>query len=128
MTKKPKILLVEDEQLLRDIYKETLTEAGYNIDVAAEGDSALEKMSAGGYDLVLLDIMLPNKDGKQIMEALKQTPPQKPNKVVVYMTNLSQDSLINHREELGVSGYIIKSDVTPDEFLEKVHQYITLQS
>lgn len=125
MATSAKILLIEDEAFLRDIYQETLAEAGYDVTTAEDGEKGLAMMQQGGYDLILLDIMLPHKDGRQIMEAMRDTPPTTPNGPVIYMTNLSQDSLINHKEELGVTGHIIKSDVTPDEFLAKVRQYLS---
>src|SRR5690606_11375660 len=119
-----RILIVEDEDFLRDIYADTLKDSGYTVESVADGNSALEKMKAGGYDLVLLDIMLPNKDGQQIMQEHQKNPPHKANKKVVYMTNLAQDSILVNCEELGVSSYLIKSDLNPEEFLNRVKGYL----
>lgn len=115
-----KILVVEDEVYLRDLYVDILKKEGYNVDFAAEGEEALAKMKAGGYDLVLLDIMLPKMDGIQILKKLKQEKPQKPNKVVLLLTNLGQETVISEGVSLGVRGYLIKSDYTPDQLLEEV--------
>ena len=70
-----KILIVEDDQFLREFYVELLQGEGYMIDSAADGEEGFNKIHNGGYDLVLLDIMLPKKDGVQILEANKATPP-----------------------------------------------------
>ena len=122
---KPRILVVEDELFLRDIYVQTLKDAKYRVDSASDGEEALIKMTQGGYDLVLLDVMLPKQDGQQILTKLKQTPPKHPNGKIVYTTNLSQDPKFQAQaKKLGVSGHIIKADLNPDEFLQKVRQFL----
>ena len=96
-----KILIVEDDQFLREFYQELLTEEGYNIDVAGDGEVGLQKILSGGFDLVLLDIMLPKKDGLQILSELRLQVPKIPNKAVVILNNLVQDSVIMHCFDLG---------------------------
>lgn len=115
-----KILVVEDEVYLRDLYIEILKQEGYNVDSAAEGEEAFSKMKTGGYDLVLLDIMLPKMDGIQILKKLKEEKPEKPNKSVLLLTNLGQETIISEGVSLGVRGYLIKSDYTPDQLLAEV--------
>ena len=66
-----KILIVEDDQFLREFYQELLQGEGYLVDVAADGEIGLAKIKEDGYHLVLLDIMLPKKDGLQILRELK---------------------------------------------------------
>ncbi|TSC63593.1 MAG: Fis family two component sigma-54 specific transcriptional regulator, partial [Microgenomates group bacterium Gr01-1014_93] len=75
MDNKKKILIVEDDQFLREFYEELLQGEGYSVDAAADGDQGLTKISQGGYDLILLDIMLPKKDGMQILRELRVKPP-----------------------------------------------------
>ena len=89
-----RILIVEDDQFLREFYQELLQSEGYTVDVAADGGVALEKLMEGGYDLVLLDIMLPKKDGLQILRELKVSPSKQKNKAIVVLTNLGQDAII----------------------------------
>ncbi len=124
MSEIKRILLVEDEELLRDIYLEVLVESGYEVETAKEGNEAEHKMREGGYDLVLLDLMLPNKDGVQVLKDLQQKPASKLNKSIVYMTNLAQDNILNDGAQYGVRGALTKSDLTPDQFLEKVKEYL----
>lgn len=119
-----RILIVEDDQFLREFYQELLTSEGYAIDVAADGETALTKIKEGGFDLVLLDIMLPKKDGIQILREIKLSPAKNPNGPIVCLTNLGQDSIIKQCFELGASGYLIKSALNPDQVLTEIHSYL----
>lgn len=118
-----KILIVEDEEYLRDLYVELLTEAGYDVDSASAGKEGYVKMKRGGYDLVLLDIMLPEIDGLEILKRLTEAPSEKPNKNIVLLTNLSKDLTISRGVALGIQGYIIKSDLTPGQFIKEIKTY-----
>ena len=120
-----KILVVEDDQFLREFYQELLTEEGYLVDVAADGEVALEKIRNNDYNLILLDIMLPKKDGIQVLRDLKITPPKTPNLTIVNLTNLGQDAVIKECFNLGAQGYLIKSALNPDEVLQEVKSYLT---
>jgi CheY-like chemotaxis protein len=119
-----KILIVEDDQFLRDLYNELLTEAGYEITLAQDGEEGLEKASVGGFDLVLLDIMLPKMDGLEVLRRLKENKPKFPNGPVVLLTNLGQDAIIKEGFSLGATGYIIKSAMTPDQVLDEVKVFL----
>lgn len=121
-----RILIVEDELFLRELYVQILKDAGYDIDQAADGDEGLKKMSAGGYDLVLLDIVLPKMDGIQILRELQKKPPQKPNKTIVMMTNIDKEATIAEGVSLGIRGHLIKSDYTPDQLLAEVKRVLSL--
>lgn len=123
-----KILIVEDDQFLREFYQELLQSEGYLVDVAGDGELGLQKAKAGGYDLVLLDIMLPKKDGVAILQDLHLSPPQNPNKSIVCLTNLGQDSIIKQCFSFGAAGYLIKSAMNPDQVLTEVNNYLQKSS
>lgn len=116
---KAKILVVEDDDFLREVYVETLTGEGYTIETAADGDEGLQKMKQGGYDLVLLDIILPKMDGLAIMRKLKSEGTAQPNKKIIFTTNLDKDEEIKQALELG-DGYLIKSQLTPGDLIKEV--------
>lgn len=123
MTNK-KILLVEDDQYIRDIYKTTLEEAGFNVAIAVDGEEGLLKAKEGGYDLILLDMMMPKVDGIQFLTSLKENPPKKANGDTILLTNLTQDPVVKQGMDLGAKSYISKADVNPAEFLEKVKEFV----
>lgn len=120
---KKKILVVEDDQFLREFYQELLQEEGYLIEVAADGETAFSKMKDNSYNLILLDIMLPKKDGIQILKDLKANP-AKTHSTVLVLTNLGQDSIIKECFSLGAQGYLIKSALNPDQVLSEVKAYL----
>ena|SRR5258708_6673265 len=122
--KTKRILIVEDDQFLREFYQELLQAEGFVVDVAPEGETASLKIHEGGFDLVLLDIMLPKKDGLQILKDNKTNPPKKANGPIVMLTNLGQDAIINNCFELGASGYMIKSALNPDQVLTEINNYL----
>jgi DNA-binding response OmpR family regulator len=119
-----KILVVEDEEYLRDLYVEILTKEGYTIEQASDGQEGLELMRKGGYDLVLLDIMLPKLDGFQILEKLQLEPPSSPNKAVLILTNLGKEVNVARGISLGARGYLTKTDTTPDQVIKEVKSYL----
>jgi len=120
-----KILVVEDDQFLRELYNELLTDEGYEVDLAEDGEIGLSKVQKGGYNLVLLDIMLPKLDGLEILRRIKDDPPVGPNGPVVLLTNLGQDSIIKEGFTLGASGYLIKSSMNPDQVLSEVKVFLS---
>lgn len=118
-----KILVVEDDLFLRDLYGDILTSEGYKVDSAADGEEALQKIKIGGYDLILLDIILPKIDGLEVMRQIQANPPQNPNKCVIFLTNLDKDEEIKTALKLG-QGYLIKSQITPGNLVEEVKTYL----
>ena len=120
-----KILIVEDDRQLLEVYSDVLKAEGYEIDTADDGEKALAKMIEGGYDLVLLDIILPRINGLEVMEQLKGLPPLKnPNKYVVFLTNLDKGEEIEKGLKLG-NGYLIKSQITPGDLVREVNLYLS---
>lgn len=120
-----RILIVEDEKDLLDVYRDTLVTNGHEVDTADDGEVAFDKIKQGGYDLVLLDIILPKINGLLIMEKVRALPsPAVPNKVVIFLTNLDRNEEINQGIKLA-DGYLIKSKITPDDLVREVNLYLT---
>lgn len=118
-----RILVVEDDLFLRELYTDILTAEGYKVEGAQDGEEALQKIKLGGYDLVLLDIIMPKMDGLTVMRQVQNSPPQNPNKCVVFLTNLDKDEEIRTALKLG-NGYLIKSQITPGTLVEEVKKYL----
>lgn len=126
MEPKKRILVVEDDTFLRDIYVEVLTTAGFEVQFAENGQVGLDKIKEGNWDLVFLDIIMPIMSGVDVIKQLNDPAnplPQKPYKKLVFMTNLDSDKEI--KEALAMSdGYIIKSQMTPGDIIEKAKSYL----
>jgi CheY-like chemotaxis protein len=110
-----KILLVEDEKGIRDVYLSTLSDAGYIVDCVTNGKDALEKIESSNYDLILLDIMMPQMDGHEVMAKLSKDHKMPAKTPIVLLTNLVNDTTIS---------YLVKVDITPDQLLEKVKEHL----
>lgn len=119
-----KILVVEDDEILKDLYVELLKDEGYAVDAAVDGEEGLRKIQEGGWDLILLDIILPKMDGLQIMEKIKESPPKNQNGPIVFLTNLGNDQAINKGLQLGGTGYLIKSQLTPPDVLHEIRTFL----
>ena len=118
-----RILVVEDDLFLRELYADILQGEGYNVETAIDGEEALAKIKVGGYDLILLDIIMPKIDGLEVMRRVKKEPPQSPNKSVLFLTNLDKDEEIKAALQLG-DGYLIKSQINPGSLVEEVKNYL----
>lgn len=120
-----KILVVEDDQFLRELYVDILRTEGFLVDYAMDGEEGYQKMFTGGFDLILLDIMLPKMDGLKILEMLKnERKPLSPNGAIVILSNMDQDSAIARAISMGAQGYMVKSEQTPEQVVNKVKEYL----
>lgn len=124
-----RLLVVEDDLYLRDLYCEILTDAGFYVESASDGEEGLTKIQKGGWDLILLDIIMPKLDGIGVIQKMSQLQVEKPNGKVVFLTNLSKDEDI--KEALaheGAAGYLIKSQYTPDQLLGEINKFLNTNS
>ena len=119
-----KILIIEDDRFIGEMYSRSLQSAGYKVDWIIDGKQGLEVASSGEYDLILLDIMLPEKTGNIILREL-HTPTNKiPNTRIIVMTNFEQDENSRSVMESDADAYLIKADITPRRMLEIVAQVL----
>ena len=120
MTKR--ILVIDDDQYIREIYEEILKKEGYAVEIAVNGEEGLTKLQQGGYDLVLLDKVMPKLDGKGILEALEKNPPQQKNGPLVLLTNANPEAGEEQNDQVAL--YLVKVDLTPDDLLTEVKKLI----
>jgi CheY-like chemotaxis protein len=118
-----KILLVEDDMFLRDIYSETLVSEGFAVSTAVDGVDALEKLKLGGWDLVLLDVVMPKMNGIEVMKQVMLFP-QAPAKNILFLTNSDETKELEQVIE-ATSGYLMKSNFTPAQLVQKVRSYVS---
>lgn len=118
-----KILLVEDDPFLIDIYTTKLKEAGFSTEVAIDGEEAIRKMKEKKLDLVILDIVLPQLDGWTILKKIKSEPKLKNLKVII-LSNLGQKEEVEKGMNLGAIKYLIKAHYTPSQVVEEIKKII----
>jgi DNA-binding response OmpR family regulator len=120
-----RILLVEDDDMVRRYYERLLQTEGYEIELAVTGEEAYQKMSVGGYNLVLLDLLLPDKGGLKILQELKDADlPKIANDCVILLTNLADDNLVARSLEYNVAGYMVKSEYSPEAFMAEIKKHL----
>lgn len=114
-----KILCIEDEHFISELYVRALTKAGYDVKVIVNGDEGLAEAQTDAYDLILLDIMVPNLIGTEILHRLRDPAltPQLKAKIII-TTNLEQGEEGRAAIEQLADGYIIKAEITPRQLVE----------
>ncbi|MBU0708452.1 response regulator [Patescibacteria group bacterium] len=122
MKKQNRILIVEDDKMMCDLYTEVLNHEGFEVDVARDGLAGFEKMKANIYDLVILSVMLPDMNGIEVLEKFNTT--GKKQGKIIYLTGLCRQELIDQIFELGAVGYEFKGAVTPDEVVLWVRAHL----
>ena len=113
-----KILIVDDDPLITEMYTLKLKEVGFTVEVATDGRVGLEKIKGGNYDAVLLDVVLPIMDGFEILQSLQREGKSPPP--VILLTNLGQKEDVDRGMALGAVDYVIKAHFTPTEVVAKI--------
>ena len=117
-----KIVLIEDEKILANMYKLKLSKAGYDIYVASNGEAGIALARKVKPQLILLDIIMPQKNGFLVLKDLKAD--RLLMKIPVFMlTNLGQDEDMVKGKELGAVGYYVKANLTPGELIKTINKY-----
>ena len=118
-----KVLVVEDDVFVRDIYARELKKGGYEVEIAEDGLEGLEKIKTGGYDIVLLDIMMPKMTGVDVLKNVRDPKFPATDIPVYLLTNLGQGSIIKQCLEIGAQGYLLKARVLPSQVLKSVNDF-----
>lgn len=113
------VLLVEDDPFLSNILMMKLQKEGLNVIHAVDGDDALTKLNEGDYEMVLLDLILPKKNGFEVLETMRRDS-RFENTPVIIVSNLGQDSDMEKARSLGVIDYIVKERLSIDDLVNKV--------
>ena len=117
-----RVLLVEDDQALAQMYRVRLERDGYTVRVAGDGEQALGMIADGLPDLIFLDIRLPRMDGLAFLERLR-TDDRTKNIPVVIVSNYSEEELVSRGLQLGALEYLIKSQTTPGQLSQGVGEW-----
>ncbi|MDP3900530.1 MAG: response regulator [bacterium] len=123
MNEEIKILLVEDDTFLLNMYADKFRSEGFEVVIAENGVEAIQMANAEVPDIILLDIMLPKKNGFEVLAELKNNKITKAIPVIL-LTNLSQRDEVKKGMELGAVDFLIKAHFMPNEVVEKVKKLI----
>ncbi len=125
MDTKKKILLVEDDEALANVYKSRLDIEGFETQWVGNGEDALATAMAFKPDLVLLDVMMPKISGFDVLDILRNTP-ELANVHIIMLTALSQPKDKERAQGLGVDDYLVKSQVVIGDVMERVRHHLGL--
>jgi CheY-like chemotaxis protein len=118
-----KILLLEDEPELVEMFSAQLKKAGYDVRIGVTGKQGLELLRAQLPDIMLLDLVMPEMDGYEVLKQMNADPGLKGVRVFAW-SNLTQEGEIAQAKKLGVEDYLIKSDYTPSKLVEKIEELL----
>lgn len=116
------ILLVEDDRFIGEMYVRSLKKANYDVDWMIDGNDGLIAARNKQYDLILLDVMLPERRGTEILESLRGSEDLIPRSKVIVFTNFEQDEESRTAMEAHADAYLIKADITPNKLLSVIQQ------
>lgn len=116
-----KILVAEDDKFIAHAYKNALKLEGFDVELAGNGEIALEKVKKFKPDLMLLDLVMPVKNGFDTLRTLRKDNTDLP---VIILSNLGQDTDIKQCEKFGISDYLIKSNISMKEVISKINDYL----
>jgi two-component system chemotaxis response regulator CheY len=112
-----KVLVVDDDLYIRELYVEVLKNGGYEVASAVDGGDAIQKLKEQSFDLVFLDMLMPKVDGLGVLRELEDNLPLNKNSRIILFTNLEGQQLQNDKRLRNVSECLIKAEITPDQIL-----------
>mgnify|MGYP003796544629 CR=1 FL=1 len=118
--KTKRILIVEDDSFLQGLEADKLEKTGYSVITASTGEEAMKKINDPEIDLVLLDLILPNFDGLEILKKIRNSEHLK-NVPVIVFSNLSEEKDQEKAKDLGANDFMVKSNFTLDELIEHIN-------
>jgi len=118
-----KLLIAEDDFFIRDIYSKVFSLSGYDVQVAVDGVDAFEKIKAQQYDMILLDIMMPRMTGIDVLKNVRALSTPSKDTPIFIITNLGQQNVIEEAFKLGMDGYILKSQVSPQQIVDEINNF-----
>lgn len=119
-----KIFFIEDDAILARAYQTKLTMEGFEVDLAIDGEEAIQKLETNDYDLVLLDLILPKINGFDVLKRLRNSEWTSAKKPVIVFSNLGNASDIDQARESGADDYLVKASLSPNQVVEKIRQYL----
>lgn len=118
----PKVLIVEDDESLRDVYHEEFESEGFTVEIARDGKEGIEKMESFLPEIVVLDLMMPQMSGFDVLKSVKANPALK-NIPILVLTNINPD-VADLMKNWGATAFLLKADNTPGQVAEKMRMIL----
>lgn len=118
-----KILIVEDDFFIRDLYVLQATKEGFEVVEAGDGEEGLQKAKVGSFDAILIDLMIPKLDGISLIKALRADPKFAKTPCII-ITNLEDSTKEQEAKSIGATAYLLKIKNTPESVINTVKTYL----
>ena len=122
---KKSVLVVEDDKDIRELYVMVLGQAGYDVVACPDGVAAMAEANKRAFDVVLLDLMMPNMSGLEFLRELKKHPPKGALGPIVVMSNLAYQDAKDEAIELGAVDFLVKAEMEPKQIVGKVEELLS---
>lgn len=119
-----KILIIEDEKILAQMYKDVLESEGFEVKVAFDAEEALEILKSEKFNLILLDILLPRKNGLDLLEELRKEKSSLP--IILAFSNFDDPKARAKAFKLGAKEYLLKTDYTPGDLVKRIKKMLSI--
>lgn len=120
------ILFVEDDHAISEMYSRILIKNGYEVDFAYDGAEGLQKAQKKHYDLILLDIMMPEMTGLEVLEKLRgQDGSGAPDTKIIVLTNFAQNETSDKAQENHADGFFVKANIVPSQLIVLLDKFFT---
>ncbi len=129
-----KVLYIDDDEDARNLYGDALKKAGYQVDFSVTGSDGYAKILQGGYDIILMDMMMPDLNGTAVLKAIQQKKleaekngaPQETNYYgsIIILSQVDQPQIIDEVFKLGAKGYLVKANLEPAELTAKISRIL----
>jgi CheY-like chemotaxis protein len=120
------LLYIEDYPVVQQVYVDVLKESGFDVIIAPDGKEALTKASKQHFDIILVDLLLPNMNGLEFLEKFKKLPHSQHKKTeLIILTDFDEPHFVHKAQELGITHYWMKVNNTPHELVDKIKQVVS---
>ena len=121
-----KIAIIEDDQVINQMYRMKFEAAGFDVATASDGEAGVAIVKKFHPDLILLDLQMPNMNGVEALSLIRALPSHKQTPVIV-LTNLGEEEAPDGLRKLGVHSYIVKADFTPRQVVDRVKHALNIR-
>ncbi|MBT5807686.1 response regulator [Candidatus Uhrbacteria bacterium] len=123
MNQSTNILIIEDDNTYQKLYRKAFEDSGYNVAVASDGQEGIEKIVSIKPDMVLLDLLMPIKNGFDVLREVRAIPEHKETPIII-LSNLSQEDDIAECKKYGILDFLVKTDLTMKDVVNKVDSLV----